>query len=147
MTSRLAKKYQTNKKAEVEGIFYEEVDDDGPLFKVRLARLGGDNNKYKEKLNKLMKPYRNVEVSFKIREKLVLEAYCATCIIPNTWETYIEGEWKPGIEDPSGNLLPATVANYQLVLGQLPDLFDRLLTESSIAENYKFAVLETEAKN
>lgn len=154
MSSRLAKKYATNKAAETEGIYYEEVDDEGPLFKVRLARIGGDNNKYKEKLNKLMKPYRSVDISFKIRERIILDAFTATCIIPHSWQTFVTseevpaGEWKPGIEDPaSGQLLPATVENYHKVLGQLPELFDRLVNEASTVDNYKFAALEAESKN
>ncbi len=177
MTSRLAKKFATNKSAETLGILYEEVDSDGPLFQCRLARLGGDNRKYQERLGELMKPYRRMKVADvpqKARDKAFLQAFCETVVLPGTWCTWVasttspdvvegalpegdeaaelvakfSGHFVPGIEDPkTGNILPATAANYYLVLDQLTELQNRLLTEATEFENYRLETQEIEAKN
>jgi hypothetical protein len=173
MSSRLARKFATNKSAETLGILYEEVDNEGPLFHVRLARLGGDNKKYSERLGELMKPYRRMkigDVPQKARDKAFLQTFCETVVIPGTWETWISsdgleseerhqldeqsaapqfsGKWVPGIENPAtGEILPATAANYYIVLDQLSELQNRLLTEATEFENYRLETLEIEAKN
>ncbi len=100
MTSRLAKKFATNKSAEILGILYEEVDSDGPLFQCRLARLGGSNKKYAERLNELMKPYRRMDqkdIPVAKRDKLYLQAFCETIIVPGSWKTWV-CEDRSGIE-------------------------------------------------
>ncbi len=173
--SRLARKFATNKSAETLGILYEEVDSDGPLFQCRLARLGGDNRKYQERLGELMKPYRRMKVADvpqKARDKAFLQAFCETVVLPGTWCTWVAsepspdgaegilpseteelvskftGKFVPGIEDPkTGNILPATAANYYLVLDQLTELQNRLLTEATEFENYRLETQEIEAKN
>lgn len=151
MTSRLAKKFAVNKAAEQQGILYEECDSEGPLFQVRLARLGGGNKKLKEKMAELNKPYRRMKVDdipATTVDRIFLQAICEAVIIPHTWKTYVEGNLVDGIEDPAtGNLLPATAENYQLVLGQLKELRDRLVEEASDFNNYRLDVLEAEAKN
>lgn len=157
-TSRLAKKYATNKNWETQGILYEEVDSLGPLFQVRLARLGGQNKKYHERINELMKPYRKMraeDIPTKKRDSLYLQAFCETVVLPGTWQTWVQGtdendpgKYVDGIEDPqTGNLLPATAKNYQLVLEQLGDLADRLLSEAMSFDNYRAEALEAESKN
>lgn len=157
MASRLAKKFATDKRLETQGILYEEIDSDGPLFQVRLARFGGSNRKYQERINELMKPYRKIkqeDIPQKKREEIYLKAFCETVVLPNTWQTWVNGtegdpgKYVDGIEDPTtGQLLPATAVNYQVVLSQLGDLADRLLSESTNFDNYRLAALEEESKN
>lgn len=151
MTSRLARKFATNKAAETQGIHYEEYDSEGPIFQVRLARLGGGNKKLKEKMAELNKPYRRMkvdEIPTATIEKIFLQAFCETVILPHTWQTFVDGKYVDGIEDPAtGELLPATAENYQKVLGQLKELLDRLSEEASNFSNYRLATLEEEAKN
>lgn len=165
MTSRLSKKYATDKQAELKGILYEVNDDQGPLFRCRLARVGGENKKHAEKLNELMKPYRRMkyeDVPEKKRDAINLELVCTTIVIPGTWQTYVPGEplvdesgnetptgkWENGIEDPStGNLLPATTENYKKVLGELTELRETLMREAMNVDNYRADALEAEAKN
>jgi hypothetical protein len=149
--SRLAKKFATNKTAETKGILYEEIDSEGPLFQVRLARINGAKSQYQQRLSELMKPYRKMkteDIPENKREKIYLQAFCECCVMPNTWQTYVEDKYVDGIEDPStGNLLPATSQNYMLVLDQLPELKDRLLSESMNFDNYRIEAREEEAKN
>jgi hypothetical protein len=155
--SRLAKKFATNKTAETKGILYEEVDSQGPLFQVRLARINGANSAYSRKINELMKPYRKMkteDIPEAKREAIYLKAFCECCVMPGTWQTFVtseecpEGKYVDGIENPAdGSLLPATAQNYYLVLEQLPELKDRLLTESMNFDNYRVEALEIEAKN
>lgn len=156
--SRLARKFATNKAAETQGILYEEIDSEGPLFQVRLARIGGGNKKLKERLSELNKPYRRMkqeDIPAATIEKIYMQAICETVILPHTWQTYVNGtepgdpgKYVDGIEDPStGELLPATSENYIKVLGQLKELLDRLIEEATNFSNYRLAALETEAKN
>jgi hypothetical protein len=155
--SRLAKKFATNKVAETRGILYEEIDSEGPLFQVRLARINGHNSAYQRKIGELMKPYRKMkteDIPESKREAIYLKAFCECCAIPNTWQTFVvseecpEGKYVDGIEDPAtGELLPATSQNYVKVLEQLPELKDRLLTESMNFDNYRAEVQEIELKN
>lgn len=151
MASRLAKKFSTNKAAETQGILYEEYDSEGPLFQVRLARIGGGNKKLKERMAELNKPYRRMkvdEIPTATVEKIFLQAVCETVILPHTWQTFIDGKYVDGIEDPAtGELLPATAENYQKVLSQLKELLDRLTEEAGNFTNYRLAALEAEAKN
>ena|SRR5690606_34274155 len=149
--SRLAKKFSTNKAAETQGILYEEYDSEGPLFRVRLARMGGGNKKLKERMNELNKPYRRMkleDIPAATVEKIFLQAVCETVILPGTWQSYVDGKYVDGIEDPeTGKLLPATAENYQKVLGQLKELLDRLTEEATNFNNYRLAALEDESKN
>lgn len=151
MASRLARKFATNKAAETQGILYEEEDYDGPIFQVRLARLNGNHSKYQQRLSELMKPYRRMnteDIPQHKRDSIITKAFCETCVLPGTWKTYVNGEWVDGIEDPATEkILPATAQNYQLVLDQLDELKDRLLSESMKFDNYRLATLEVESKN
>jgi len=149
--SRLARKFATNKLAETRGILYEEIDAEGPMFQVRLARLGGENRAYHQRINELMKPYRKMkqeDIPQAKRDQLYLQAFCETVVLPNTWQTFVDGKYVDGIEDPNtGNILPATSQNYMVVLAQLTELSDRLLTEATNFDNYRPEALEAEAKN
>lgn len=166
--NRLARKFATNKAAETLGILYEEIDDDGPIFHVRIARLGPNSKKYHERLGELMKPYRrmkNKDIPEKAQEKAFLQAFCDTTIIPGTWETWVAtaegegitldtdygtfyGKWVPGIQSPiNDQILPATAENYYTVLEQLSELKSRLLGEATEFDNYRAETREIEAKN
>jgi hypothetical protein len=158
MASRLARKFATNKHLETKGILYEEVDDDGPLFQVRLARVNAEHSPYQKRLNELMKPYRKIkleEIPDKKREEIFLKAFCECGVLPNTWQTWINGteendpgKYADGVEDPdTGELMPATAVNYFTVLSKLPELKDRLLAQSLTFDNYRVEALEAEAKN
>lgn len=155
--SRLYKKYATDKQAELKGILYEVNDDQGPLYRCRLARVGGENKKHAEKLNELMKPFRRMkyeDVPEKKRDAINLELVCSTIVLPGTWQTYVpgvdgsDGHWQDGIECPqTGNLLPATTENYKKVLGELSELRETLMREAMNVDNYRADALEAEAKN
>lgn len=151
MASRLAKKFATDKRLETQGILYEEVDDDGPLFQVRLARINAEHSPYQKRLNVLMKPYRKIkleEIPDKTREDIFLKAFCECGVLPNTWQTFVEGRYVDGIENPdTGELMPATATNYFAVLSKLPELKDRLLAQSLTFDNYRQEALEAESKN
>lgn len=151
MASRLAKKFAVNKAAETQGILYEEIDSDGPLFQVRLARVGGSNKKLKERLNELQKPYRRMDqddIPAAKLDEIYMRAVCEAVILPHTWQTFVDDKYVDGIEDPAtGELLPSTAENHYKVLSQLRELFDRLINEATKFSNYRLAALEAEAKN
>lgn len=150
--SSLFSKFATDKQAEAKGILYEVPG----LFRVRLARVGGENKAFLKKLNELMKPYRKLareDIPEKESRQINLQVYCSTVILPGTWQSWIKdeseagGSWKDGIEGPDGSILPATTENYIKVLGELSDLLLVLVGEASDANLYRKDALEAEAKN
>lgn len=149
--SKLFKKFATDKAAEANGILYTVPE----LFRVRLARVGGENKKIAKKMNELMKPYRKLnteDIPDHVIRKINLEVYCETVILPNTWQTWVKdeseagGSWVDGIEGPDG-IVPATSQNYQKILGELQDLFKVLISEAADPNVYRKEALEAEAKN
>jgi hypothetical protein len=149
--SKLFKQFATDKKAEAEGVLYEVPGS----FRVRLARVGGDNKKFLKKLNELMKPYRKIakdDLPEAVQKKINLEVYCTTVILPRTWQTWVEdkseagGSWVDGINDRDG-IIAATAENYQKVLGELSDLLLALIQEAADPALYRTEALESEAKN
>lgn len=148
----LYKKFATDKKAEAEGVLYEVPG----MFRVRLARVGGDNKKFLKKLNELMKPYRKIakdDLPEATQKKINLEVYCTTVILPRTWQSWVKdeseagGAWVDGIEDSTGSVIPATAENYQKVLGELSDLLLVLIQEAADPALYRTEALEHEIKN
>jgi hypothetical protein len=149
--SSLFKKFATDKKAEAEGLLYEVPG----LFRVRLARVGGENKKFLKKMNELMKPYRKLakeDMPEKESKRINLEVYCSTVILPHTWQTWVkdeetqEGRWVDGIDGPDG-IVPATTENYIKILGELSDLLVVLISEAADANLFRKEALESEIKN
>jgi hypothetical protein len=150
--SNLFKKFATDKKAEAEGLLYEVPG----LFRVRLARVGGENKKFLKKMNELMKPYRKLakeDLPEATSKKINLEVYCSTVILPRTWQTWVKdeseagGSWVDGIEGSDGQIVPATTENYIKILGELSDLLMVLISEAADANLFRKEALEAEVIN
>jgi hypothetical protein len=106
---------------------HKETDADGPLFQVRLGCLDGWNISFYRNLLEAMRE----KLPRELVDELYLKAFCETVILPDTWQTFVDGKPVDGIEDPlTGKLIPATAENCLFVLQQLPELADRLLAKS-----------------
>jgi hypothetical protein len=103
---------------------HTEVDSDGPIFQVNLAPLDANSSYFCGRLIDEMKE----ELSEEKLNEIYCKVFCESVIEPHTWQTFVDGKFVDGIEDPStGELLEATADNYDRVLKQLPDLMTSFL--------------------
>lgn len=147
----LFSEFLTDKTLEVEGREFVYTAGDGdPLFKVRLARVGGANKKYDQVRERVTSPYRRLKtLTDEMQSQIAYEVFAEAIVVPNTWETYdrTTKSYKPGIEQADGLVLPATVENIIATVKKLPDLYAMLLGEALNIDNYKAVALEEDAKN
>lgn len=139
------KMYQTDQDLEKKGVV---CDFDG--FRVTVARSGGANSRYQQRLEALTKPFRRAiqteTLSDKKSKELIQEAYAETIVL--NWETEVEpGVWKVGIEGPDGELLPFNKSNVLMVFQTLPDLYTDIVELANKASLYKSVQLEEDSKN
>lgn len=142
---RMYQAYKTDSELERKGVVYEF---DG--FRITLARSGGSNSLYQQRLEALTKPYRRAIQTETISEKksneLLMQAYIDTVVV--NWEVQAEDEsWVQGIEGPDGEIQPFNKENVKFAFEQLPDLYLDIKELSNKTQGYKAAQLENEAKN
>lgn len=129
------KSFGTNKVLESEGVLIDYQD-----FRLRLRRSGGANKKYAVTFEKAMAPWRKKDISkedIEVRADLLLDVFIEACYVDGSWETKVDGEFKPGIQvDPEGTIAPATKQNVRAILKLLPDLSRGLQAECDNIDNY-----------
>lgn len=119
-------------------------------FRVRLARAGGTNKRYMRTLERESKPVQ-VLIDNKLlkndQANEMMKRVIAEAVVLG-WETKnAAGEWEPGIESQSGELLPCTVANVLKTFDALPEVYEAINKQANDLSNYRVAELETEAGN
>lgn len=106
------KQFKTNDKFEQGGV----ILDLGDAGKFRLARAGGTNKKYQQRLEALMRPHRRAlnagTLSNDVAESVLLEVIVDSVVLG--WE---------GVTGPDGKELPFTKDNAKKLFEDLPDLF------------------------
>lgn len=122
----LRSQFKTSPKLETEGIWLELGN-----TRIRLARAGGQNQKYNAAMEKISKIHRRaIENELLSSEKslsILREVYADTVVLD--WETNIgtedDSKWVEGIEPetPGDDLLPVTRENIIATFKELPDLF------------------------
>jgi len=122
----------------------------GETTRIRLARSGGANKKFKKVLESVSKNYRRqIDTNTLGTDKqleLLGEAMARSTIM--SWETLVEDEWVIGIEKPEGEgVLAVTPENIMQTFKNLPDLLTQLSEDSGKAAIYQAAELEEDAKN
>lgn len=137
--------YGTDAELEKKGVVFEF---DG--FRITLARAGGSNHMFRQRLETLAKPFRRAiqteTLSDKKSKELIQQAYVDTVVL--NWETEVQpGVWEQGIEGKDGSLLPFTKENVLSVFRQLPDLYTDVVELSGTASAFKNGQLEEDAKN
>lgn len=112
----------------------------GDLGQFKLARAGGENEKYARMLMQASKPYRRAiqagSLDPKIDVRILAEVYATTVI--QSWE---------GVTDEAGSPLPFTKDNAIKVLTDLPELFRELRLAAESAALYRVEEVEADSKN
>ena len=137
--------FGTDKDMEKNGITIDYGD-----FRVRIARAGGSNQKYARVVEQLTKPYRRAiqteTLSNDISMELLHRAYARAVIL--NWETKVDEEFQPGIENPDGGeLLTVTEENLVRIFQDLPDLFADIRSQAEKAGLFRKEIQEQDAGN
>ena len=136
MASALYEAYETDKKAEREGVWVEEVG--GARF--LLSRMGGSNAKFQKGLTAAMKPHLR-EIQLGIVDTEALEPIMKKVFV----DTILLG-WE-FVTDRDGGILDFSKENAEKLFKDLPDLYARLREQASTYTNYRAAALKAAAGN
>ena len=121
--------------------------DYGPIGIFLIARAGGANKRYTSAVEQVSRPYRRQidtgQIEADVLIRLTREVFVKACLLG--WESEKFG--KGNIPGPDGKAFPYNVKNAELIMKQLPDLFDALREECAKGANYRALELEIDAKN
>jgi hypothetical protein len=116
----LYKQFSTDTERERDGILVEYGE-----FRVTIARAGGSNKSYGKALENKTRSLRRVIATglmdAETSRNILIDVYAEQVV--RNWETKVGEEWKQGIEDAHGDLIPFTADNVAKTLKALPDLF------------------------
>jgi hypothetical protein len=134
--SNLYKMYETDTNFETNGVDLEIAE--GVRF--RVARSGGQNKKYQQILQKLMKPYqRQFEQGTLDNERagdIMQLAFIRGCLLG--WE---------GVDGRDGQPMEFNEGNALKLFGDLPDLFAQLQEQAGKVSNYRQEDIEESSGN
>ncbi len=120
--------FETDESAELDGfelvLFDEEVE-----IKFILARAGGSNRKFSNRLQALLRPYDRA-----IKAGTMSEEKAASIMAQTMAETVLLG-WE-NVFDRDGEKLPFSVASAKQLLLDLPELRTVILEEAQNAANF-----------
>jgi len=136
--------FETDASMETEGVFLDYGD-----FRVRVAHTGGANKKYINLLETKLKPLRRGleagAVSNDRATAILMEIFAKSIV--KDWQTMVDGDYKSGIEDRDGNIIPFNEENVLKTFRNLPKLFQDIQEQAGSIANFRSADLEEEAKN
>lgn len=136
MSNSLYKMFKTDEKNETGGIDL----DYGAAGKIRIARAGGNNRKYRKLIDERLKPYRRQlrggTMDDAVADRVIAEVYADSVIIG--WE---------GVVDENGNALEYNRANVIKLLTDLPDLFKDIQEQAIEVSNFLQAELADDLGN
>jgi len=134
--------FETDAELEVKGI---KVDYDDYWF--HLARAGGANEAFAQRLNELTQPYKRAietdSMSAKLSAKLTRQAFTDTVLLG--WGSKLHGEGKMLARDKSA--IPFTKEAAMAYFEELPDLMRDLLTTAQKGHLYRKELASADAKN
>lgn len=144
----LYKAYRTDSSMETSGIVavYDHQ-------KFLLARAGGANEKFKRTLAAKMKPHRhaidNETMSEDTAMRIQAEVFAESVVLKAEVLQVVDGKetWVPGLEGPTGEVLPFTKENLVQMFLDLPELFADVRGLSMKAANFRRQQDEADAKN
>ncbi len=147
MSQSMRKQFQTDLEKEKAGIWLEY---DG--FRVKIARSGGGNRKFKRVLEQVSKPYKRQlqteTLGDKKAEDVLYETYARSVVLD--WETENDdGEMVRGIEGPEGGplIIDFTVENVMATFRDLPELYADIREQSEKTSLFREFVLEEDSGN
>lgn len=136
MFAEINKLFGTNKKKEVEGIVIKFG-----TIRLRIARMGQNNKKFKAVWDRLNEPYaalhaNKIDLPDDVQREIIIASYAEAIVM----------EW--GRETPTGyEERPYTKELGIEVFTQEPDFFQFVVNESAKATNFRDKVAEAEEKN
>lgn len=134
--------FETDPELEKSGI---KVDYDDYWF--HLARAGGANERFAQRLNELSQPYKRAietdTISPKLSAKLARQAFCETVLLG--WGSKAHGEGNMVNRDRRA--LPFNQANAMTFFEALPDLMKDLLTTAQKGALYRKELASADAGN
>jgi hypothetical protein len=149
MRKSIRREMRTSPQLETEGIKLELGN-----CRLTLARAGGANQRYQAAMVAAHKKHgRAAELDVmpdEVGRRIVYEIWAETVV--KLWETDVapEGEapdWKPGIDDGNGGLLPFTVENAIAFFTEVPDFFLEVKKTAENAQFYRQSLLDDAVKN
>uniref|UniRef100_A0AAU7YUE3 Virion structural protein n=1 Tax=Stenotrophomonas phage vB_SmaS_QH3 TaxID=3229738 RepID=A0AAU7YUE3_9CAUD len=141
--SGLHKQFKTNSAKESEGVeieFPEAQNDDGTVPTFVISRMGKSNKAYSKALEAATRPYRR-QVELGTMKNEVAETLFMGVFV----DTILKG-WK-NVQDENGQPIAFSKDSAIALLGELPDVYERLQEEAKLSANFRDSVLESEAKN
>jgi hypothetical protein len=139
----LKKKFKTDKKCEAEGVWL----DYGEGQRIRIARAGGANARFRVESQKIFRKYRRqIQLGIlgdDIQERIAREVYAKTIILE--WEGVTKDDC--GFEEGSADLVELNVQNAIALLENLPDLFADVQVQAQNAQLFLETIREEDSKN
>jgi hypothetical protein len=137
----LYKRFKTDPKIEKEGVLLDfGKNSKGAQIYIRVARAGGANQAYLNRMEARAKPHRrsiqNDTIERVTLEKLILDVYAETVVLG--WEN---------VEDENGNELPFNKDNVIKLFTDLPDVYEEVKDQAQKGALYRQELLEADAKN
>lgn len=137
----LYNQFGTDTKLETEGADITfAANDDGTIPTFRVARMGGANKRYlaalSRKTRSVTTAIRNGTLSDEQAKKISLEVFIETVLLG--WSN---------IYDRTGNPIPFTQHNANVLFNELPDLYDEIVRQAGSLTTFQTAELEEIAKN
>lgn len=134
MTS-LYEMYETSEDLETKGVDLQI----GPA-KFRVARAGGENTKFRKRVEVLTRPHRKQiqsgNMDPKVMEQLSMEAMIDTVLLGWT-----------GVTGKDGKEIKYSKAAAKKLFTDLPDLYLTIVEEAGNHANFRAALVEEDAKN
>lgn len=135
--------YKTDKQKEDEGFelqLLEAPNEDNTIPTFTLSRMTRSNSDYMKAMEKASRPYRKKQqlghMTSAESDEVMLEVFL---------DVTLKG-WK-NVQDDKNQNIPFNAANARKLMQDLPDLYERLLTEASEMTNFRAATQEQETKN
>lgn len=137
----LFKKYKMDPVKTEQGIPVEfEVNEDGTVPTIMLARAGAGNKKFTQELERVRKPHQR-----RIDAGLVSDEEMETFFLKTFAKVAITG-WQ-NVNDEEGKPLPYSYENALNLITELPELYQELVQKSIERDNYRSYRLEEDLKN
>lgn len=138
------KLFAVDKGLEQEGVYLTYGD-----FRIKIARAGGSNERYRRLIQAKLKPHRyqidTDTLPEGVAEDVQREAYASAVVLG--WETKSDtGEWEPVLETPEGKI-PYSVDACVKLFKDLPDLFNDVRNAATKVSTFRKAEEEADAKN
>lgn len=137
-------KKETSAELEKSGVWMDYGD-----YRVKIARAGGANRKYLNELQMATKPIKRALDTNSVppeRQKEIMTKVFAKTIVMG-WQTFVDGEWKDGIETPDGKIGKFSPELVEQTLTALPEVLADIQKDAMDMELYLASLRDEDTKN